>query len=156
MSFPTRKDPLEESVDRFNCAINTFCAMLCLAGQLCLTLCNPVDCSPPGSSVHGDSPGKNTGVGCHALLQGIFPSQGLNPSPLHLLHWQVASLLLSHLGNPSLLPVCCAALSRSVTLNFFDPLDCSLPGSSVLGILQARILEWVAISSSRGSSGSRD
>jgi len=38
-----------------------------------------MDCSPPGSSVHGDSPGKNTGVGCHALLQGIFPTQGLNP-----------------------------------------------------------------------------
>ena len=37
----------------------------------CLTLCNPVDSSPPGSSVRGDSPGTNTGVGCHALLQGI-------------------------------------------------------------------------------------
>ena len=36
-------------------------------------------CSPPGSSVHGDSPGKNAGVACHALLQGIFPSQGSNP-----------------------------------------------------------------------------
>ena len=36
-------------------------------------------CSSPGSSVHGDSPGKNTGVGCHALLQGIFPTQGSNP-----------------------------------------------------------------------------
>ena len=36
--------------------------------QLCLTLCNTIDCSPPGSSVHGDSPGENTGVGCHALL----------------------------------------------------------------------------------------
>jgi len=35
--------------------------------------------SPPGSSVQGDSPGKNTGMGCHALLQGIFPTQGLNP-----------------------------------------------------------------------------
>ena len=34
-----------------------------------------MDCSPPGSSVHGDSPGKNTGAGCHALLQGIFPTQ---------------------------------------------------------------------------------
>ena len=50
----------------------------CVA-QSCPTLCKPVDCSPPGSSVHGDSPGKNTGVGCHALLQGIFPTQGLNP-----------------------------------------------------------------------------
>ena len=39
----------------------------------------PMDCNLPGSSVHGDSPGKNTGVGCHALLQGIFPTQGLNP-----------------------------------------------------------------------------
>ena len=42
---------------------------------------NPImhGCSPPGSFVYGDSPGKNTGVGCHALLQGIFPSQGWNP-----------------------------------------------------------------------------
>ena len=38
-----------------------------------------MDCSLPGSSVHGDSPGKNPGVGCHALLQGIFPTQGSNP-----------------------------------------------------------------------------
>ena len=44
---------------------------LCLVAQLWPTLCNPVDCSPPGSSVHGDSPGKNTGVGCYALLQGF-------------------------------------------------------------------------------------
>ena len=42
-----------------------------------------MDCSPPGSSIHGDSLGQNTGVGCHALLQGIFPTQGLNP---HLTH----------------------------------------------------------------------
>ena len=40
-------------------------------------------CSPSGSSVYGDSPGKNTGVGCHFLFQGIFPTQGLNPSLLH-------------------------------------------------------------------------
>ena len=37
----------------------------------------------PGSSVHGDSPGENTGVDCHALLQGIFPTQGSNPSLPH-------------------------------------------------------------------------
>ena len=35
-------------------------------------MCDPMDCSPPGSFVHGDSPGKNTGVSCHDLLQGIF------------------------------------------------------------------------------------
>ena len=46
-----------------------------LVAQSCPTLCSPVDCSPPGSSVHGDSLGKKTGVGCHALLQGNFPTQ---------------------------------------------------------------------------------
>ena len=45
----------------------------------CLTLWDPMDCSLPGSSVHGDSPGKNTGVGCHAFLQGIFLTEGSNP-----------------------------------------------------------------------------
>ena len=62
--------------------------------QLCLTLCDRIDCSPPGPSVHGDSPGKNTGVGCHALLQGIFPTQGLNPGLLCLLHRHMDSLPL--------------------------------------------------------------
>ena len=51
--------------------------------QSCQTLCDPMDCSLPGSSVHGDSPAKNTGVGCHALLQGIFPTQGSNPCLPH-------------------------------------------------------------------------
>ena len=50
------------------------------------TLCDPIGCSPPGSSVHGDSPGKNTGVRCYALLQEIFPTQGLKPHLLCLLH----------------------------------------------------------------------
>ena len=45
---------------------------VCLVAQSCLTLCNPTDDSLPGSSVQGDSPGKNTGVVCPALLQGIF------------------------------------------------------------------------------------
>ena len=67
---------------------------LCLVAQLCPTLCDPMDCSLPGPSVHWDSPGKNTGVGCHALLQGIFPTQGSNPGLphcrwilYHLSHW---------------------------------------------------------------------
>ena len=59
-----------------------------------------IDCSPPGFSAHGKFPGKNTGAGCHFLLQGIFPTQGLNPCLLHLLHWQAGSLPLSHLGSP--------------------------------------------------------
>ena len=59
--------------------------VLCLVTQPYLTLCYPMDCSPPGCSVHGDSPGRNTGVGYHALLQGIFPTQGSNPRPLWFL-----------------------------------------------------------------------
>ena len=62
--------------------------------QSCPTLCNSMDCRSPGSSVHGDSPGKNPGVACHDLLQGIFPTQGLNPCHLCLLHWQAGSLPL--------------------------------------------------------------
>ena len=50
-----------------------------------------------------DSPGKNTGVGCQALLQGIFPTKGSNPSLLHPLHWQVDSSPVHHLGSPWLL-----------------------------------------------------
>ena len=56
---------------------------LCSVTQSCPTLCDPMDCSLPGSSVQGDSPGKNTGVGCCALLQGIFPTQGSNPGLPH-------------------------------------------------------------------------
>ena len=55
-----------------------------------------MDCSLPGSSVHGDSPGKNTGVGCHALLQGIFPTQELNLCFLCLLHCRRILCPLSH------------------------------------------------------------
>ena len=70
-----------------------------LVAQSCLTLCDPMDCSPPCSSVHGDSSGKNTGVGCHPLLQGISSVQRLNLSLLCLLHWQVGSLPLVPPGN---------------------------------------------------------
>ena len=52
--------------------------LVCVGTQLYLTLCDPVDCSPPGSSVHGNVQA-NTGLGYHFLLQGIFPNQGLNP-----------------------------------------------------------------------------
>ena len=51
----------------------------------------PVDCSPAGSSIQG-IPGKNTGVGCHALLQGIFLTKGSNPYLLGLLHWLLDSM----------------------------------------------------------------
>ena len=63
----------------------------------CVQLCHPVDHSPAGSSVHGDSPGKNTGVGNHTLLQGIFLTQGSIP---RLLHCRQILYHLSHNGSP--------------------------------------------------------
>ena len=63
---------------------NSLCAGPCLVAQLCLTLCDPMDCSLPSSSVHEDFPGKNTGVGCHALLRGGLPNPGIKPRSLAL------------------------------------------------------------------------
>jgi len=80
--------------------------------QSCPTLCDPIDGSPPGSGPW-DSPGNNTGVGCHFLLQCMKVKS----------ESEVAQL--------------------SPTVR--DPMDCSPPGSSVHGISQARVLEWVAI-----------
>ena len=63
--------------------------------QLCPSLCSPMVCSPPGSSIHGIF--QNTGVGCHFLLQGIFPTQGLN---LDLPPCRQILYQLSHHGIP--------------------------------------------------------
>ena len=82
----------------------SLCAVLCLVAQSCLTLCDPMD-----SSVHEDSPGKNTGVGCHALLQGIFPTQGSNPGLLHC-RWLLYQL--SHPGRPWILEWVVCPFSR--------------------------------------------
>ena len=77
-----------------------YVSVLCLVAQSCPSLCHPMDCSLPGFSVLGDSPGKNTGVGCHALLQGAFPTQGSNSS---LPHWRQILYQLSHQGSPRIL-----------------------------------------------------
>ena len=66
----------------------------------CPTLCDPVDYSLSGSSGPWDSPGKNTGVGCHFLLQEIFPTQGLNPG---FPHCRQTLYGLSHQGSISVL-----------------------------------------------------
>ena len=74
---------------------------VCCAQSLCrVQLCGPMYCSLPGTSVHRDSPGKNTGVGCHALLQGIFPTQGSNPG---LPHCRQILYRLSYQGSPRIL-----------------------------------------------------
>ena len=79
--------------------------ILCIA-RVCVS-CSAVsnslqfmDCSPSGSSAPWDSPGKNTGEDCHALLQGIFPTQISNPHLFCLPHWQAGSLLLVPHGKP--------------------------------------------------------
>ena len=72
------------------------CVLCAKLLQLYLIFCDPVDCSPPGSSVHEDSPGKNTGVGCHSFIQGIFLTQGSKPD---LLHCRQILYHLSHKGS---------------------------------------------------------
>ena len=80
----------------------------------CPALWDSMDCSPTGSSVHGDSPGKNTEVGCHALLQGIFQTQGwkqlAHESSANL--WFIFDLL---------------RLLHSLCLTLCDPMNCSTP-----------------------------
>ena len=74
----------------------------CLVAKLCLTLCDPIDCSPPGCSAHGISQATVLEwCGLSSPSPGNFLTQGLN---LRLLHWQEDSLPLSLLGIPSTLP----------------------------------------------------
>ena len=159
--------------------------------QSYLTPCDPMDCSPPDSSVHGIFPSKNTGVGCHFLLQQIFPSQRLKPSLPSLLHcrwilycWAIREApaaaaakslqscptlcdpidptrLPRHWDSPGkntgvgchFLLQCVKVKSESEVaqsyLTLSNPMDYSPPGSSIHGIFQARVLEWVAIVFSR-------
>ena len=153
---------------------------------MCPSLCDPIDGSPPGSSIlvfsrqehwsglpfpspvperekrrgsrsvvsdssrpHGlqptrllcpwDFPGKNPGVGCHFLHQGIFATEGSN---LCLLHWRFfTSAMWLHAAAAA-----AAAKSLQSCPTLCDPIDGSPPGSPIPGILQARTLEWVAIS----------
>ena len=89
---------------------------------------------------------QNTRVGCLALLQGIFLTQGLNLHLLSLLHWQVGSSPLAPPGkhcDPHTAAAAAKSLQSCPTL--CDPIDGSLPVSPVPGILQAGVLEWGAI-----------
>ena len=66
--------------------------------QLCPAFCNTMDCQVPLSMGLSS---KNTRMGCHFLLQGIFQTQGSNSCLLWLLHWQADSLMLNHQGSPN-------------------------------------------------------
>ena len=127
--------------------------------------CNPMDCSPPGSFIHGISQARTLEWVAISFSGGPSqPRQGPNPRPLH---WQLGSLPLTHQGSSPFSFYCnnniqqhsltlCMHICQSLCLTLCDPMDCSPPGSSVHGILLTRILEWVAIPVSSGSSPPRD
>ena len=78
------------------CVCVCVCLCLCVHMLSCLSCIGPF--ATPWTVAHPcpwDSPGQNTGVGCYALFQGIFPTQGSNPCLLCLLNWQVGSLPLA-------------------------------------------------------------
>ena len=77
-----------------------WCSACTLSHFICVWLCNSMDCSPFNLLCPWDSPGKNTRVGCHAFLQGIFLTQGSNPRLLCLQPWQAGSLPLAPPGKP--------------------------------------------------------
>ena len=112
--------------------------VMCLVSQSCATLCDPMDNSLPGSSVHGDSPSKNTGVGCHALLQGIFSTQGLIPGLLPC-RWILSGL--SHegvIGAHKPLPPPASPRARTPVLSpvfahSFPSRPATVPGSPEVG-----------------------
>ena len=77
--------------------LRALCCCCCLVAKSCLTLLRPHGLQPARLFCPWGFPGKNTGVGCHFLLQGFFPTQGSNP---YFLHQPVGSLPLSHQRNP--------------------------------------------------------
>ena len=117
---------------------NIIIPICCLVAKSCLDSCDPMDYSPSTLLCLWGFPGKKTGVVYQLFLQWIFPTQGSN---LCLPHWQADSQLSCQGKKVEVKP-----LSRLRLTN------CSLSGSSVHGIFQARVLEWIAISFSRGSS----
>ena len=98
-----------------------------------------MDYSPLGCSVHGDSPGKNMGVGCHALLQRIFPTLGSNPC---LLHCRRILYQISHQRSPARL---LAKVAQSC-LTLCDPMDYAVPWNSpgqYTGVGSLPLLQWI-------------
>ena len=130
--------------------------------QSCLTLCNPADYSLPGFSIHGILQARILGWVTISFSRGIFQTQGLNPSLLYLLHWQRDSLPLCHLGSLPCAVLATISMSWNtgsgppmrllLLLSHFSRVQlCATPSTTahqapVPGILQARTLEWVAIS----------
>ena len=99
----------------------------------------------------GDLPHPEIKPGSPALQADSLPTELSGKSLALLIRFQRINLSEQTVSES----ICCCCLITKLCL-FYDPMDCSPPGSSVHGIFQARILEWVAISFSRGSSQPRD
>ena len=128
---------------------DTMCC--CLLVKSCLTLWDPMYCSPPGSSIHG--------ISQERILEWVATSFSRGSS------WARDQTHVSCIGRrvlyrwaigDALKTLWQVSVSCSIMSNSLWPMDWSPPGSFVHGILQARKLEWVAISFSRGSSRPRD
>ena len=132
-------------MDRFSLSFRSTQQHLCIVLSLSHVwlFFNPMDCSLPGSCPW-DFPGKNTGVACHFLLQGKTTPTLDQIIPVLEVYLQTLVYMKSESEVAQSCPTLC------------NPMDCSLPLSSIHGIFQARVLEWVAISFSRGPSQLRD
>ena len=123
--------------------------------QLCLTLSDLMDCSLPGSSIHGIFQARVLEWGTIVFSHMCSQKKKKKKNPRWCFWFSGA------LEDNSVLVFCFLLVESESEVAqlcpiLCDPVDCSPPGSSVHGILQARILEWVAISFSRGSSRPRD
>ena len=118
-----------DTIERLSLSLSfllAMCCVLCLVTQSCLTLCDSMDCNPPGSSVHGDSPGKNTGVDWHGLFQVIFPTQGSNPG---LPHCRRILYRLSQRGSRRILEWVAYSFSRGTShLKNWSGVSCNAGG----------------------------
>ena len=114
------------------------------AAQSRPTLCDPMDCRLPGQSM--GFPRQEHWIGLPLPSPGDLPHPGIKPASPVSPALQADSLLLSHQGSPKYVFMLCYAKSFQSCLTLCDPMDGSPPGFPVPGILQARTLEWVAIS----------
>ena len=128
------------------------CVCECSVAQLCPTLCDPMDCSLPSSSL---SMGYSQEY-CDGLpfpIPGDLPNPGIKPTSLASPALTGGVFTIALLGKPHIESESEVAQSCPTLC---DPMACSLPGFSVHGIFQARILEWITIFFSRRSSRPRD
>ena len=145
------------------CLFSSFLEVCCLVTKSCPTLCDPMDYSLPGSSVHRILQARIlewVAISFSRRLEWVAISFSRRSSGLR--DWtRVSRIVGRRFTIRATREVLCywkwneSEVAQSCPTPC-DPMDCSLPGSSVHGVFQARILEWVAISFSRRSSRLRE